>query len=101
MSSQYIIAWSSRGLETILNLTDYSKQHMLNVLMEKPESKLTSNPVRDMIVYAVANNIKNYEIWQVESELLDVEIKSDFTSSPEIIKNEIAEVGELIFTTMR
>lgn len=99
MSSQYIVAWSGRGLEGVLNLTAHSRQHMIDILMENALAKYTSNPIRDMIVDATIRGLHDYEIWQVESELSDAEIQTAFENSPTEFKDEIIEVGELLFTS--
>lgn len=96
MDSQYLIAWSNRGLERILNLTYHSQKHMLDVLMENPESKYISNPIRDIIVNGVISG-KSFEIWQIYSSLSEKEIIDAFETEGESTKQEIRITGELIF----
>jgi hypothetical protein len=74
---------------------------MVDILMENELAKYTSNPIRDMIVDATIRGLHDYEIWQVESELTDAEIQTEFKNSPTAFKDEIMEVGELLFTTYR
>ena len=46
----YYIMWSSRGLEHAFNHTAHEKNLMVNILKDEVDTKLISNPLRDMIV---------------------------------------------------
>lgn len=66
--------------------------------MDSKNAGLTSNPSRDMVVYAVTKQIAGYTIYEVESELSSVEITTAFEENTSQIQQEIAEVGNLIFS---
>lgn len=96
----YVLRWSSKRLEEIINMTLHDKQYVLGLLMEDDMTEFSSNPIRGMIVDSVINKQRHYEIWQVVSTMTEDDIIRAFYDTPEEIKNEIRSVGELIYTTI-
>ena len=92
----YYIMWSSHGLR-ILNYTKHDKELMVAILKDEADSRLVSNPIRDMIVDGTISG-KPFEIWQVNSELSEEEIVSLFVHESETIKHEIRTTGELVYS---
>jgi hypothetical protein len=70
---------------------------MVAILKDEADSRLVSNPIRDMIVDGTISG-KPFEIWQVNSELPEEEIVSLFVHESETIKHEIRTTGELVYS---
>ena len=96
----YVLRWSSKRLEEVINMTLHDKQYVLGLLMEDDMTEFSSNPIRGMIVDSVINKQRHYEIWQVVSTMTEDDIIRAFYDTPEEIKNEIRSAGELIYTTI-
>jgi hypothetical protein len=92
----YYIMWSSHGLR-ILNYTKHDKELVVAILKDEYDSRLVSNPIRDMIVDGTIGG-KPFEIWQVNSELSEEEIVAAFLHESESIKHEIRTTGELVYS---
>ena len=96
---RYIIGWSTNRPMCLVNLTEEDKRQVMRILMDDPAKDLQSNPIRDIIVHAVSNGIKGFELWEVNSYLKDADIQKEFITSPDIIKSEIRQHGTLIFAS--
>ena len=97
--NKYVIAWSDKGLDAVINLSIAEKERFIMILMDDPAANFISNPIRDLIVHYTISKKIGHEIWEVISELTEEEIVEEFTKSPCEIKNEIRANGELIFIT--
>jgi hypothetical protein len=96
----FVLRWSSRRLEEIINMTLHDQLYVVSLLKEDDMTDFSSNPIRGMIVNSVINKQRHYEIWKVTSTMSEEDIVSAFYLEPEEIKNEIRSVGELIYTTI-
>ena len=95
---RYIVAWSTSRLIKIINLTANEKELIVMILQEDPAHKTTSNPVRELIVHGVSNRVSGFELWEVVSPLSEEQLITEFIESPHTTKQEIREVGELIYS---
>lgn len=98
--TRYIVMWSDRGLEQVIDYDLSERRHLVRLLTDDPAAKLTSNPVRDMIVHAVIDGTRSYEIWEVSSEMTEEELLLEFENSPTTVQDEIRSVGILIYNTV-
>lgn len=92
--------WSDKGLQRVVNFDAHEKSYVIKVLMEDPTVNHTSNPVRDMVVHAVTNVARSYEIWEVVSTMTEEELLSEFENSTATVQDEIRSVGSLIYNTI-
>ena len=95
----YYIMWSDKGFGSIFNFTEHDKQYIVDILADRIDPKLVGNPVRSMIIDGVSRGLKGLELWCVASSLTEEELITEFNQSPEEMKEEIRNMGELIYTT--
>ena len=94
----YYIMWTDKGLKSVFNFTAHDKQYIVDILADRIDPKLVGNPVRSMIVNGVG--WRGVELWCVASSLTEEELITEFNQSPEELKEEIRNMGELIYTTI-
>jgi hypothetical protein len=97
----YVIMWSPRGLESIINMTHHQRQYLVMLLKDDPNANLIGNPMRSMIVEAVLKKHKGpYHIWQVDSSFTQEEIVREFEKCPTSTIKEIVTTGIEIYSTV-
>ena len=98
----YLAYWCNEGLESITDITKYSKwdqQQLVNVIAGK---KTESNPVNSIIsimrMRAQANFQRHYELYYFTSDIEQEDIEESFKYMPQQIVNMIRKVGVKIFS---
>jgi hypothetical protein len=95
----YYIMWTDKGLKSVFNYTAHDKQYIVDILADRIDANLVGNPIRTMIVESVSSGLRCMELWCVQSALTEEEIVAEFNQSPDELKQEIRNMGELIYTT--
>lgn len=91
----FVIAWSTNGLEFLLDQTIQQQYNLINILKE--ESTTHSNPIAVLISTATARPEKDYQIYSFESTLSAGEICYAFATDNQTLIQDIKENGTLLY----
>jgi hypothetical protein len=89
------------GLEALINVTQIEKEHeqwekenIWRILKEQNETVRPAHvPLQQMILRALINSQRHYEIYTFDSELSEEDIRETFEDSPQVIADAIRNVG--------
>ena len=98
----YLAYWCNEGLESITDVTKYSKwkqQQLVDILAGKEEEPNPINQIINiMIIRARINTHRRYELYIFNSELEKEDIEAAFEEMPQQLADNIRAIGRKIFS---
>jgi hypothetical protein len=105
-TTRFVVMWDMTGLEALIDVTKLNKEHeqwekenIFRILKEQDTKlKPAHVPLDMMIMRARANTQRHYEIYAVDSELSEEDIREAFEISPQAIVDSIRNVGHKFYS---
>jgi|688.fasta_scaffold870596_2 hypothetical protein len=93
----YIASWDEFGLEALFNVTKMDENNVWKILKDEKAQPETV-PLRQLILRAQFNPQRAYEIYAFVSPLTEEDIRLCFEHTPQVIVEQIRQVGHKFFS---
>ena len=94
-TDKFLLMWDMYGLEAIVNISEYERKAIEDVLYERPVKHFSIQP---LLLRARFNSQRRYEIYAIESELTEDEIIATFEENPQLIADTVRRLGQKIYS---
>lgn len=101
MESQFVVAWCNEGLETILPITEWEREAIMNILSNTPYHKKNVNQQIGMLMMrARFNTQRHYEIYAITAVdgITEEDIREMFDNAPQVAADTMRRIGVKIFS---
>ena len=91
----YIASWDEFGLEALINVSKIDENNVWKILKDE---RTQTVPLRNLILRAQFNPQRAYEIYAFVSPLTEEDIRLCFEHTPQVIVEQIRQVGHKFFS---
>jgi hypothetical protein len=91
----YIASWDEFGLEALINVSKIDENNVWKILKDE---RTQTVPLRQLILRAQFNPQRAYEIYAFVSPLTEEDIRLCFEHTPQVIVEQIRQVGHKFFS---
>ena len=93
----YIASWDEFGLEALFNVSKMDETNVWKILKDE-RAQTQTVPLRNLILRAQFNPQRRYEIYAFVSTLSEEDIRLCFEHTPQVIVEQIRQVGHKFFS---
>lgn len=105
-TNRFLAVWDCNGLESIFDVNkelqareDWEKENLFDILNEEPTKRYEpSIPLQSLLIRAIANEQRNYEIYEFNTVMSGEDIVDIFNTSTQTIVDWVRENGNKIYS---
>lgn len=99
--SEFVVSWCNEGLESIIPITEWEREHIMDILSGKtPQTRNVNQTIGMLMLRARYNTQRHYEIYAITAVdgITEEDIREMFEQAPQHAADTMRHLGQKIYS---